>query len=313
MLSLWRRHTKNCKHRLQGRAYTKCHCPVWTDGEVSGHRIRQSLNTRDWARAGRKAATLESESAEGRKRKPVAAAAAAFLEQCSVESSTFKKYARIVGFLADVAQTKGVEFVDQLDLVFLDAYRGGREVCPLTWQKELQILRSFFGFCVDRRWTGDNPARRMKMPNDPKPKERVPYTTQEVTRIIAACDSFGRHAYERLRARAMVLLLRFYGLRISDVATLERGRVKHGQIFLHALKNGAAIWLPLYPEIAMALECVRYRGAPQPTANTISGLAPGLRKATSKRWSRPSSPSSARVELNGRTPTYSATRSLPKS
>ena len=32
--------------------------------------------------------------------------------------------------------------------------------------------------------------------------------------------------------------------------------MKGNQIFLHALKNGAAIWLPMYPEVAMALECV---------------------------------------------------------
>ena len=256
MLSLWRRHTKSCRFRVRGRAYTKCHCPVWVDGEVSGKRVRESLDTRDWARAGRKAATLESEVADGRKRKSVAAATAAFLEQCSVESSTFKKYARLMGFLAEFAKAKGLEYVDECGLEFLDAYRSGRNVCALTWQKELQILRSFFGFCMDRQWIADNPAKKMKMPSDPKPKERVPYTSEDVTRIIAACDSFGRHAYERLRARAMILLMRFYGLRVSDVATLERGRVKGNQIFLHALKNGQAIWLPLYAEVWMALECL---------------------------------------------------------
>jgi integrase len=62
----------------------------------------------------------------------------------------------------------------------------------------------------------------------------------------------------------MVLLLRFYALRISDVATLERERVQNGQIYLHALKNGAAIWLPLYPEVKHALECLPLpRGAAQ--------------------------------------------------
>ena len=40
------------------------------------------------------------------------------------------------------------------------------------------------------------------------------------------CETFGKGAYERLRAKAMVLLLRFYGLRIFDVATLWRDRVK---------------------------------------------------------------------------------------
>jgi len=54
----------------------------------------------------------------------------------------------------------------------------------------------------------------------------------------------------------MILLMRFYGLRISDVATLRRDRVQAGRLFLHALKNGAAIWLPSRPEVEFALAVV---------------------------------------------------------
>ena len=43
----------------------------------------------------------------------------------------------------------------------------------------------------------------------------------------------------------MVLLMRFYGLRVSDVATLRKDRVRNDHLFLHAVKNGAVIWLPL--------------------------------------------------------------------
>lgn len=45
----------------------------------------------------------------------------------------------------------------------------------------------------------------------------------------------------------MVLLLRYYGLRVSDVASLRKDRIKHDFIFLRTVKNGAAIWLPLHP------------------------------------------------------------------
>ena len=47
-------------------------------------------------------------------------------------------------------------------------------------------------------------------------------TQSEIVKIIAACDQVGRNSYERRRARAMVLLMRFAGLRISDVVTLSR-------------------------------------------------------------------------------------------
>jgi integrase len=74
--------------------------------------------------------------------------------------------------------------------------------------------------------------------------------------------NFGRTAYERLRARAMVLLMRYYGLRISDVATLKRDHVCRNQEtnedenFLHAVKNDEPLWLPVYPAVREALELV---------------------------------------------------------
>jgi hypothetical protein len=104
---------------------------------------------------------------------------------------------------------------------------------------------------VDRK----EPAQKdEKMPPDPKPKPREPYTQEEIIRILAATESFGESSYERLRTRAIVLLLRYYGLRVSDVATLRKDRIRNDYIFLHALKNRATIWLPVYPEVRSALE-----------------------------------------------------------
>jgi len=68
---------------------------------------------------------------------------------------------------------------------------------PVTSLKELQTLRQFFGFCFDRRWIGENIAKRIKGPRNIKPNDVEPYAPNEMTRILAACDSFGRGAYER--------------------------------------------------------------------------------------------------------------------
>ena len=74
-----------------------------------------------------------------------------------------------------------------------------------------------------------NPAADVDSPRvKPKPKE--PFTRVEVSQMISACDGLGKRPYERLRARAMVLLLRCTALRISDVAQLSRDRVRGGQI-----------------------------------------------------------------------------------
>lgn len=52
----------------------------------------------------------------------------------------------------------------------------------------------------------------------------------------------------------MLLLLRYYGLRISDVATMRKDSVTGGEIRLRAVKNGKAIWHELYPEVKQALD-----------------------------------------------------------
>ncbi len=50
--------------------------------------------------------------------------------------------------------------------------------------------------------------------------------------------------------------MRYYGLRVSDVATLERERVNEQRIAVRAIKNKRWLWMPLYPEVAAALEAV---------------------------------------------------------
>jgi integrase len=55
----------------------------------------------------------------------------------------------------------------------------------------------------------------------------MPLTREEVTTILAACDDYPdkRNA---VRLRALVLLLRYSGLRIGDAVTLPRDRITDG-------------------------------------------------------------------------------------
>src|SRR5688572_25370204 len=85
MLTIWRRHTATCPHRIRGRDVLKCNCPLWADGYVDGKRVlRQALKTRDLARARKKAVALESPD-EG-VFKPVSEAVTAFLDHCTSEA-----------------------------------------------------------------------------------------------------------------------------------------------------------------------------------------------------------------------------------
>ena len=268
MLTIWRRHTNSCPYRTRGRNVLKCNCPLWADGYVNGKRVlRQSLGTRDMARARKKAVALESP--DNRIYKPLAEAVKAFLDHCESEGlqfSTYRKYRNSLNHLKAFCEARKIDSVDELTADDLDAFRAGRALKPITGSKELQLLRQFCGFCFDRKWASENVAKRIKPPRNIKPNDVEPFSTAEVTAIIKACDTIGRGPYERLRAHAMILTLRYTALRIGDVAMLSKDRLSREggrwRIFMRTEKSGKPVFLPIPRELKDALDCVPFpRGA----------------------------------------------------
>src|ERR1019366_6723284 len=208
MLTIWRRHTNTCPHRAKGRNVLKCNCPLWADGYVDGKRVlRQSLKTRDLARARKKAVALEAPDTGVFK--AVGEAVTAFLEHCESEGltpSTIRKYRNALGKLREFCEGKGIDAVGEVTTEQLDAFRSGRGLKQITSSKELEILRQFCGFCVGRRWPSENVARRIKSPRNIKPNDVEPFTPAEVAAIIAAGDNFGQTFYELLPPLAMILV-----------------------------------------------------------------------------------------------------------
>jgi site-specific recombinase XerD len=213
------------------------------DGEIRGKRYRRSLFTRNLDKAYRKLAELEKP--DYREPKPLQEAVDAFkASKADVGHGTKRNHRRCLDNFIAICKEAGITRLDDVEIETIDLFRAKRPISALTWTKELAILRNFFGFCVSRRWISFNPAKEVK-PAKPKPKPKEPYTEQEVKQILFACDRIGKGAYERDRARTMVLLLRYTGLRISDVATLARDRVREDRIYLYTMKNGKPVFLPI--------------------------------------------------------------------
>ena len=262
MLTIWRRHTASCPHRDKGREYLKCDCPLWADGYIDGKStLRQSLKTRDMARARKRAVALEDPDAP--RYKPIPDATVAFEAHCvsdGLRDSTLRKYKNTLTHLKAFCVEKGLADVQEIAPDHIDAYRAGRELSLIASAKELELLRQFFRFCQARRWIRDNPAGAIKGPRNLQPNEVEPYTRDELDNITAACASFGRTDYEQRRARAMILTLRYTALRIGDVAMLSRERVakdnKRWRIFLRTEKNGKPVFLPIPDDLRLAFNNV---------------------------------------------------------
>lgn len=103
--TIWRRHTAECPHRAKGRNYLKCNCPLWADGYVDGKRtLRQSLKTRDAARARKRAMALEEPQSEFQRR-TLQEAIAAFDAHCvsnGLKDSTLRGYRNTLAHLQKV-------------------------------------------------------------------------------------------------------------------------------------------------------------------------------------------------------------------
>jgi integrase/recombinase XerD len=123
-------------------------------------------------------------------------------------------------------------------------------------QTRLGYVRSFLRFCQASGWMSANPAVAVKAPRSQSPPT-LPFDEAEVESMLAAADTvvtYGRYgAGNRKRVRAMILLLRYSGLRISDASTLERSRLEGMKLFLYTQKTGTPVRVPLPQHVVDAL------------------------------------------------------------
>ena len=85
-----------------------------------------------------------------------------------------RKYRNTLNHLKTFCKARKIDSVDELTTDYLDAFRAGRALKPITSSKELELLRQFCGFCHDRKWCSENIAKRIKSPRNIKPNDVEP-------------------------------------------------------------------------------------------------------------------------------------------
>jgi integrase len=263
MLTIYRRHKKACGHRHKGRGYRGCRCPIWVDGSLAGKEIRKSLDLRDWQKAQDKVREWEAENRITEEVKPTDAktvedAWEAFIadgKARGLREPTIKKYGYFRKQMEGFMESRRLCFVKDLDVETLTEFRASWKSQNLSALKKLELLRTFFRFCQDRGWVADNPAKKIR---NPKVADRptLPFSQEELIRILAACEKHKGSQLTKLRLRALVLLLRYSGLRIGDAATLGRSRILGGKLFLYTSKAGTPVYCPLPEVVLRALDTI---------------------------------------------------------
>jgi site-specific recombinase XerD len=234
-------------------------------GTLAGEKIRRSLDLTSLEAGERLILEWQQRGAITAELVTVEDAVSKFLrdaEARNVKPGTLKNARIVLDDLKAFATKRGTANLAHLDLEALRELRESWNFAPITQAKKLERLRHFFAFCVGSGWIAKNPAAEVKPPKLNQ-SPTLPFTDEEFNKIVSACDripdNYGQvgtpaAAISGKRMRALVLLLRYSGLRISDAVTMKRTKLADGKVFLYQQKTGTPVYVPVPDYVVSALE-----------------------------------------------------------
>ena len=194
------------------------------------------------------------------------------------QQSTLAKYKALMQQLRAFTDWKGFVSVRELDQTAVlefrrsweDAnagYKRAHEKSPGvprwrshnvgTCKRNAKTLRLFFRRCIVRKWLTEDPTVILKFPKAAasKGKEHVKYLTPaQFKAIMEECDiSSHVSEYNKLRIKALILTMRWTGLRISDAVVLTSNKIAGGTLKVVTRKASTPVQIPIHPDLAAAL------------------------------------------------------------
>lgn len=254
MLSVYRRHSPSCPQK--SRRYRRCNCPCWAEGTVEGKSIRRALKVRSWDRAQDIVRGIE-EHGDAADRVTITKACDDFVSDArarGLRDASVYKYELLFKQLKAFAEREGIELLSECNIEALRRFRGSWPNKNFSARKKLEALRTFFRFAHDSGWITTSPALLIKPPKVDDPPT-LPFSTEEFERVVEACNRYPDRR-NAVRLKALVLLLRYSGLRITDAVTLSPHQIEDGILKLRTAKTGTDVRVPLPPSVSKALEAI---------------------------------------------------------
>ena len=290
MLRIYRRHRTYCPQTSE--RYRRCSCPIYVEGTLGGETVRKALDQTSWQAASDLIASWTAAGRIGAVRAdipPIDTAIQKYLNDATarhLHAATIQKQKNLLERrLLEWCARKGYRLLKQLDLDALRQFRATWPDSPISASKNVERLRSFLRFCHHAGWIEKDPGSALKPPKLPEQSTKVRvFTDDQLTAILAACDrypqrnSFGHD--NRARVRALILTLRYSGMRIGDCVGLQTGHLADNKLFLNTQKSGSKIFVPLPPTAVQALKTVH------PDGNHYFWTGKGLRKSAVADWQR---------------------------
>jgi site-specific recombinase XerD len=237
--------------KFTARRNRNCGCPIAVEGTLHGRKIRRSLDLRSWEAAQKLVRDWE---ANPNATVTVSEACTKFIADAESRSLSETMVRKLKNVTKELRAEFGPLSLRSLTVDELRTKVQSWKLAPITKQKRLEMLRSFFRFCVDSGWMDRNPAKAVRPPVV-KQRPTLPFDGQAMEQIFWACEVI-RESHPKMKPgiekklRALVLLMRHSGLRISDAVILTDDRIRNGKLFLYQAKTDEPVWIPL-PDVVL--------------------------------------------------------------
>jgi site-specific recombinase XerD len=287
-LDFRRSHTKACQSKnnvkrwggLDGRK--RCACPYYSCGvhDVSEGFRRKSTDeiTEEKARAvvKQRLETANPKATLPTSGTPIATATADFMHTVKSKEHTdrtYVKYRTLMDQLEAFCKHKGYTTIQSFDQDAMLQFWNDLGVETVEWKngtkwtknslptrkRLLKTMRLFFARCMRRGWITADPSEVVEITPEPrkKKKHQVKFLNREqMAKILDTLDSEypGMTPYNKIRLKALILLMRWCGLRISDAVVLKVENIKGDVLLKETKKTKTPVQLPIPSELKSLLD-----------------------------------------------------------
>jgi integrase/recombinase XerD len=270
---------------------------MWAEGTVEGTYSRKSLKTKSWERAVLLTRNIEdaavAKPAQRNEPMTIAGAVGEYLADAKArelaEATLYKLEIQLRKQLLGWCKTEGYKLLSEFDLRAAQSFRASWTDGALAKKKKQERLTGFFWFCIRAGWITANPTDRLgRISVTQAPTDY--FTREEYDKLVDATHLYREGRGEDIggvhgtRIRALIMLMRWSGLRIRDAVTLERTRLINDNLLLYQAKTGTPVYVPLPPQVAVALRSIPDGVKPNPRYFFWSGN--GLPKSAVADWQR---------------------------
>ena len=287
-VSVYARHSCGCSKSGEPQ-WRRCKCAKYLYMLKDGKRRTVSAKTRSWEKAEAKAQEIRDawDPVKQRMRELEEQKQAQLAEETAMELAverwlksvraeienkyTQRKYETTARKILSWTQSKEFKFLSQVTTDSLDewktrwslkAKRQDDRMGKTTAGRHLEKVKAFFKYCQRMGWIKASPAYGIKAIK-PDETETLPLLGGRYEQVLAATYKYDadmrpddRYGQE---LRALIELMRWSGLRISDALMVAKNRIVANRFTLRTVKNGTKLTVILPDHVVTALHALPER------------------------------------------------------